>query len=437
MNKDSNIFGKLIQIPTQNLFPHKDNPRKNLGDLTELVSSIKESGIMQNLTVVPNSDTEATYTVIIGHRRLAAAKEAGLLTVPCVIVELTPQEQIATMLLENMQRSDLTAREQAEGIQMMLDLGESVESVSKKTGLSESTVRRRVSLMKLDKKKMDSAESRGVTLEQYIKASELKSASARNKVLDAAGTDNFNNELKKAQKEEQVKENKPKVLKELKAITTTEIGNFTPWGGSYDTVKKVDIADYKPGCFEIKKNNKKEYYYAIYWDTAYLLTKREKSSITRTKTDKEKEVMRLNRELRSEFIAQFSSGLKQADVLNEWLLALVFYSQVHYIENTNKDFLRKCIGQTEKLYSVDEKRLKEFFEKEPSRAKAVLVYAACGDKDEMGFYSQGRGEYYPNHQKNERLNLIYKYLCLLGYQMSDDEKKLQDGTHELFKRKDK
>ena len=98
---------KQIQyIPVERLHPHPDNPRKDLGDLSELAASIKENGIFQNLTVVP--DAELHFTVIIGHRRLAASKLAGLTELPCVIVNMTPKEQVQTMLLENMQRSDLT-----------------------------------------------------------------------------------------------------------------------------------------------------------------------------------------------------------------------------------------------------------------------------------------------------------------------------------------
>ena len=89
------------------LTPHPDNPRKDLGDLTELAASIKENGVLQNLTVVPHEDG---YRVIIGHRRLEAAKLAGLTEVPCVIVDMSPKEQVQTMLLENMQRADLTVR---------------------------------------------------------------------------------------------------------------------------------------------------------------------------------------------------------------------------------------------------------------------------------------------------------------------------------------
>ena len=67
---------QIVNIAIDRLFPHSDNPRKDLGDLSELAASIKASGVLQNLTVVPdepdNPDTD--YTIIIGHRRYAAPK---------------------------------------------------------------------------------------------------------------------------------------------------------------------------------------------------------------------------------------------------------------------------------------------------------------------------------------------------------------------------
>lgn len=114
------------------LEPHPDNPRKDIGDVSELAESIKASGILQNLTVVPH---EGKYRVIIGHRRLAAAKKAGLTSLPCTVCDMDYKTQLATMLSENMQRVDLTVVEQVQGIQMMLDLGESVQDVAGKTGL--------------------------------------------------------------------------------------------------------------------------------------------------------------------------------------------------------------------------------------------------------------------------------------------------------------
>lgn len=69
------------------------------------------------------------YTVVIGHRRLAAAKLAGLTELPCVITEMSDKDQVATMLLENMQRSDLTVYEQAHGMQMLMDLGDTITGI--------------------------------------------------------------------------------------------------------------------------------------------------------------------------------------------------------------------------------------------------------------------------------------------------------------------
>lgn len=124
---------KIIYIPVDKLHSHPDNPRKNIGDVTELAESIKVNGIMQNLTVVPMTGYYyGDYTVIIGHRRLAAAKLAGLEALPCVIVELSEKEQVSVMLTENIQRSDLTVYEQAQGFQLMIDMGDDVTTIAKR-----------------------------------------------------------------------------------------------------------------------------------------------------------------------------------------------------------------------------------------------------------------------------------------------------------------
>lgn len=183
-----NNVRKIVDLAVDRLVPHPNNPRKDLGDLTELADSIKKNGIMQNLTVVDNGNGE--YTVIIGHRRCAAAKLAGAKTVPCAIVEMSEKEQLATMLAENMQRADLTIVEQAEGIQLMLDLGESVSDIAEQTGLSESTVRRRKRLMEFDRDELKAAEQRGATLADYARLDELD-LQYRDEALKAIGTNNF------------------------------------------------------------------------------------------------------------------------------------------------------------------------------------------------------------------------------------------------------
>ena len=68
----------ITYINRDRLEPHPDNPRKDLGDLTELVASISKQGLLQNLTVVPSPENEGKYRIVIGHRRFAAASLAGM-----------------------------------------------------------------------------------------------------------------------------------------------------------------------------------------------------------------------------------------------------------------------------------------------------------------------------------------------------------------------
>ena len=198
---------QIVNIAIDRLFPHADNPRKDLGDLSELAASIKASGILQNLSVVQdepyNSNTD--LTIIIVHGRYAAAKIAGLKELPCVVVEMFEREQLQTMLVENMQRSDLTVYEQAQGFQMMLNMGDSVAEIAEKSGFSQTTIRRRVKLLDLDRQKFQKAESRGATLNDYLELDKLDSPEDKNKALDAIGTANFNSVLKSLISEQEIR----------------------------------------------------------------------------------------------------------------------------------------------------------------------------------------------------------------------------------------
>ncbi len=191
-------MSEIVYIDVHKLYQHPDNPRKNVDDLEELAASIKANGILQNLTVVPKLgeitgkwDGES-YTVIIGHRRLAAAKLAGLEKVPCTVVDMTPQEQVQTMLLENMQRKDLKVYEEAQGFQMLLDFGDSVEDVSKASGFSTTTIRRRVKLTELDQGKLKEAvDTRQIPLGDFEKLSDVEDIEDRNALLEYIGTNDF------------------------------------------------------------------------------------------------------------------------------------------------------------------------------------------------------------------------------------------------------
>lgn len=181
---------KMVSIGVEHIHPHPENPRKDLGDLTELVESIKKNGIMQNLTVIPLEGSPGEYTAIIGHRRHAAAKQAGITEVLCRVIEnMSEKEQVSTMLEENMQRNDLTIYEQAQGFQMMLDLGETEETIAQKTGFSKTTIRHRLNIAKLDQnelKKKELSDSFQLTLRDLYELEKVEDIKTRNKILKEA-----------------------------------------------------------------------------------------------------------------------------------------------------------------------------------------------------------------------------------------------------------
>ena len=121
-------------INTSLIDPHPDNPRKNIGDVTDLAASIKANGLLSPLSVVSNGER---YRVIAGHRRLAACKQAGTGAVPCFVLDLDPLQQLEAMVTENCQREQLTVLEEADAIQGMLDLGATTAAVAHQISIGQ------------------------------------------------------------------------------------------------------------------------------------------------------------------------------------------------------------------------------------------------------------------------------------------------------------
>ena len=139
----------IVDIPATQLKPNPANPRKSVGDVTELAASIKAQGLQQQLLVTPagnDKDGKPLYRIVIGHRRYQACIKAGLSMIPCTIRDLTDREEREIMLIENTQRADLTPIEEADGYQGLLDLGASIDELADKTGRSASFVRRRIKI---------------------------------------------------------------------------------------------------------------------------------------------------------------------------------------------------------------------------------------------------------------------------------------------------
>lgn len=255
----------LTEIELEKIHAHPQNPRKDLGDLTELAESIRKNGIMQNLTVIPGhfEDGEfvsGDYTLLIGHRRCEAARLAGIEKVPCKVVEdMSNKEQVSIMLEENMQRSDLTIWEQANGFQMMLDLGDSIQGITEKTGFSETTIRHRLEIAKLSKKAVEAPAKEGfqLSISDYITLEKLKNVKDRNKVLqEATSSKDLKWKVEKAV-EEATKEKNKKIIMGLLEAAGIKKAKVSQWDSRVE--RKLDINLVKDPPKDLMKYKGMEY----------------------------------------------------------------------------------------------------------------------------------------------------------------------------------
>lgn len=139
---------KFQLCPIMEVSPSKSQPRKHFDEtaLKELSDSIRENGIIEPLVVRRNS---GGFELIAGERRWRASRMAGLNEVPIVILDVNDKECLELAIIENIQREDLNAIEEAEAYKSLMDFGLNQEEVAKKVGRERATVANYLRLLKL------------------------------------------------------------------------------------------------------------------------------------------------------------------------------------------------------------------------------------------------------------------------------------------------
>lgn len=131
-------------VPIDRLDPNPEQPRQLMGDLAELKASIAEKGIIEPLIVRPRGER---YGIIAGERRYQAAVQLGLTELPVVVRPADESETIELALIENLQRKDLTAFEEAEALQALVDRFEYThEQLARRLGRSRTAITESLSL---------------------------------------------------------------------------------------------------------------------------------------------------------------------------------------------------------------------------------------------------------------------------------------------------
>lgn len=438
MNKKS----KLQMIPTDKLHPHPQNPRKVIGDVTELAESIKANGILQNLTVVPNNDDwddKSDFTVVIGHRRLAAAKQAGLTELPCAVVEMSEKEQLSTMLTENMQRSDLTVYEEAKGCQLLLDLGDTVAEIAEKTGFSESKIRRRVKLCELDEEAFKESQIRQPTLADYDRLNQIKDIETRNKLLESIGTNNFDNLLYSAVKKQETEEEKEKIEKLCLEHGMTKVQKYHEIPSNYEYMGIFALKDLIGKDFA---DGRKRYFYFAYSSNIYIYAEALKKQ---KKNDPEEEKRKLEEQRWDELVEQSEEIDERCEALRR-----DFMLDTNFNDSSKKQELVKFIvaqvaaGAIRSVYRFSEvvenqddehidSYINEHWGDNSGRLLMATAYALCQRTyEKLSFIYVDYSSKTISRKNSPDLNKFYALLCKLGYVMSDEEIQLRDGTHPIF-----
>ena len=440
----------IQEIAIEKLKIHPKNVRKTYTGIEELADSIKAKGILQNLTVVKDPDDPESYWVVIGNRRLTAARAAGIKTLPCAVVEMSEKDQISTMLLENMQRNDLSVCEQAQGFQLMLDFGETEETISEKTGFSRTTVRHRLNIAKLDQELLaEREESKGfqLSLTDLYELEKVKNIEERNKILaHASNSRELKWRVESAVREE--KENKAAdeisvKLEEMGVKPTSKKAQDERWSGKWEDVKRIELEKWEEDDEVDLPDTTDQLYYYRYFGNIYVVKKRIEKDQELTDEEKHrkqidqnkkriKEILKGMKIVRNRFIAGIISGEfappkeydAQADL---WKLCTTLICN-------GSGIYRNCIG---KFYGIDNvydansreewrQALSEFETMTPEKQMLILLSEASEPYEPTDYAGQYR-------EDMKTLRGFYKILERYGFSFGSlEEMKILNGTHELY-----
>lgn len=156
-----------VMVPVSRITSNRDQPRNNLGELDDLVASIRRHGILEPLLIRNRPD--GGYELISGERRFHAAMMAGLDEVPCIELEIDDRVALEIALIENLQRKDLTAFEEGDGFATLINAySYTHEEVARAVGRSRVTVTEALKLLKMPGTARDACRHADITAKSTL-----------------------------------------------------------------------------------------------------------------------------------------------------------------------------------------------------------------------------------------------------------------------------
>lgn len=203
----SESIGRMIDIRRVEPNPHQ--PRKEFGDLSEMVASVKEKGILEPILVRQH---EGKYQIIAGERRYQAAKLSGLQRVPCIEVDVDSRGMLEISLIENLQRRDLTAFEEAAAIQRLCEqFRYTHEEIARKLGKSRTVVTEILSLNRLPEEIQDRCRQADITSKSMLlQIVRMETAEEMHRLIDKIAGEGLTREDARQYKREESSARRPR-----------------------------------------------------------------------------------------------------------------------------------------------------------------------------------------------------------------------------------
>ncbi len=150
------------ELPIDSIDPNPEQPRRVFEpeQLERLADSIRRHGVIQPVVVERAGDR---YQLVVGERRLRAARAAGRSTIPAVVAEVEPHERLEVALIENVQRNDLNPIELAHAFRVLAETGATQEEIGERVSLDRSTVANHLRLLELPREYQEDVEAGRLT----------------------------------------------------------------------------------------------------------------------------------------------------------------------------------------------------------------------------------------------------------------------------------
>lgn len=152
---------RIRMVPLGKIDPNPQQARSELGNMDELMASIKSKGVLEPILVRPKNDR---YEIIAGERRYVASKRVGLKEIPAIEMIVKDNEAMELALIENLQRKDLDVFEEADGLNVLVEIyGYSHAQLAEKIGKARSTITEIINVARIPKKLRDVCKEADIT----------------------------------------------------------------------------------------------------------------------------------------------------------------------------------------------------------------------------------------------------------------------------------